>query len=385
MNKKIDENTIPFSKIFGKKPPYYIDREELIDAIVDDYYLDYGYLKVASILCARGIGKTTLLKGVQEECLSEGNWVTVFAVNNDRLLLNIYSQLYENSRVYLDKYSDIIKNIKIALPGISFDINNDTGYESKNYEALIRSLTLELTRKDINVLFIVDEVFPSKQLAGFITLFSEMFTATNNICLLLGGLPDHLDEIINGKNTSFLARSQRFILEPLNIQNISEEYANIFKKYHKDIRQEHVHLLSEATFGNPYLFQSFGYNLFQLNKDTYNEDDIYYAIDRGKNDYFENVLSIMCKELTDIEKSFLDAMLDDVSTKVSVIKDKLDKTPTTINTYKDRLILKGFIQQKTHGEVKFAMPYLTQYLIIQQMRDAFELEVFNQARALLQE
>jgi hypothetical protein len=81
-------------------------------------------------------------------------------------------------------------------------------------------------------------------------------------------------------------------------------------------------------------------------------------------DYMEQmVLDITVKDLSEKDRAFLEAMLqDDAPSRVSDIASRMEEKPNRVAQYRLRLIRQGVIEEYGRGYVQFSMPFMREYL-----------------------
>lgn len=113
----------PFSKIFGREPKNYIERDSEKEKVINDFLSsnpsDYAYL----ICSPRGSGKTVLMSSIASYFKNLDDWVVVDPGPKDHLLENIAARLYETAKV---KTHFLKGEFSFSFQGISFSLKGET-------------------------------------------------------------------------------------------------------------------------------------------------------------------------------------------------------------------------------------------------------------------
>ncbi len=88
------------------------------------------------------------------------------------------------------------------------------------------------------------------------------------------------------------------------------------------------------------------------------------AIEASKADFENDVCETTLAALSDQDVAFLDAMTDDKDgvSRISNVAERMSVTPDYAQKYRRRLIDAGVIEQARRGYVRFAVPYMADYL-----------------------
>ena len=88
------------------------------------------------------------------------------------------------------------------------------------------------------------------------------------------------------------------------------------------------------------------------------------AIEASKADFENDVYETTLAALSDQDVAFLDAMTDDKDgvSRISNVAERMSVTPDYAQKYRRRLIDAGVIEQARRGYVRFAVPYMADYL-----------------------
>lgn len=248
------------------------------------------------------------------------------------------------------------------------------GVELKNGTDHPASFSYRLSKlcKDINaagrqVLILIDEAQGnSEELKQLIIAYQEMVGEGRDIFLVLAGLPMTISAVLNDPVLTFLNRAYKINILPLRIGDIEAYYQNTFKNMQIDIDNERIKNAAYATEGSPYLMQLIGHYMVINAQDdgTLSESSYSNALSRAKSDYMNDICGTSLSPLSENDISFLRAMTPDAKeSRLSDIIARLECTSSFAQSYKRRLIQAGVVEQHKRGMVRFATPYLRDYLM----------------------
>ncbi len=123
---------------------------------------------------------------------------------------------------------------------------------------------------------------------------------------------------------------------------------------------------ARATQGSPYMLQLIGYNIANRCKagQHVTQGQIDGAIEASKVDFENDVCETTLAALSDQDVAFLAAMADDdgAASRMCDVAERMSVTPDYAQKYRRRLIDAGVIEQARRGYVRFAVPYMADYL-----------------------
>ena len=157
------------------------------------------------------------------------------------------------------------------------------------------------------------------------------------------GLYENIYEIQNDPVLTFLLRAPKIILGPLGINQIKNEYQNIFQ-----IDDEKARQLANITMGYAFAFQALGMLYWEYH-DEKPLDWILKELDGLLEDF---VYRKIWNSLSPLEKQIVSAMPEQgTKIKVKELCDKLEMKGTTFSKYRERLINKGVCIAPEYGYV----------------------------------
>ena len=206
---------------------------------------------------------------------------------------------------------------------------------------------LEQIRKAGKKLLIcIDEAVNNEYIQVFAGTFQILLRHDHPVFLLMTGLYENIYDIQNNKILTFLYRSPKLILEPLNLTAVRKQYQEVF-----NIDRETAESMALLTKGYPFAFQVLGY-LFWENKEK--------RIEQILSDYDtyldEYVYSKIWSEMSPLDRKVARAIASIPETKVKNIRDALEMDSDQFNVYRDRLKRKWIIDTSTFGHISLCLP-----------------------------
>ena len=296
----------PFTLTFGEMPNNYIDRlvqsKEIIDAFENDSSKSY------MITGVRGAGKTVMLSYISEYFSNRSDWIVVELITENDMLDQLASKLYDKSLFH--KIIDG-KTFGFSFNGLSFSISGEKPIT--NVVTLIETLMNRINKKNKKVLVCIDEAVNNSYMKAFVQTFQLLIREKMPLYLIMTGLYQNIYDLQNNPSITFLYRSPRVTLEPLNIRAISMYYKEVF-----DIGEQEAKSLANLTKGYAYAYQVLGYLLWE-NKTTTINDKLMSKYDQYLQEY---VYDKIWAELSDKDKLFLSSLSDEKETSFADIQNK---------------------------------------------------------------
>lgn len=334
-----------FSITFGQKPEYLIERKIQIDEIINNFSLDFPLTMSYVITGVRGSGKTVLLTTIGKEFSKREDYI-VIDINPEREILEqIASKLYESpfiKRLFLNK------TFSFSFHGVSFSINGEEPVS--NVKSIIDKMLSVIKKQNKKILLLIDEVSNTNQLKAFLHDYQSFLRDEHKIFLLMTGLAENVDALINSKSLTFLYRCPKIILSSLNIESISKSYKNIF-----NIDVNLSNILATLTNGYAFAYQVVGY-LYSKYEDY---EKIIPELDQYLSIYVYDKIFI---NLPKKEIQFLKAMSKDKDVDNASIIKNTNFSDKEFGVYRDRLIKRGLIYSSGRGLLSFSLPRFKEYL-----------------------
>jgi hypothetical protein len=353
----------PFNPQFGRRPSTFLGRSDLINHLISSYDNLNSPERTTIVSGLRGSGKTSLLSDVSYRLEENADWIVLNLAHNENLLTNILEMIIFKLEQRSMKLPSVSK-IAIKTPLIDLDIKNDKVQYKSFYPRLLQILD-ELRKLELKLLIVIDEVNNSSTMGEFASTYQLIIREEYDVALLMAGLPQYVDSILNDKALTFLWRSNQIRLSLIDPYFMKLAYEEEFAKRNRPMDEDALDYAYLSAAGYPYLYQLIGYYLweqdFKDNKITLQE--VERAVELSKASLFQNVYSIIYRDLSSVEQKFLMAMNEfEMPVETKNVIDTMKKGRTYVNAYRERLVRIGVIETVSHGFFQLALPFFKDYL-----------------------
>lgn len=329
----------PFSPSFSQIPKINLSRENAQNIILDNVF-NADYATSTFITGPRRCGKTVLMQSVKREIIQHKNTTVIYLQNSDTLLDQLEAIL-----------ADKTTTTKVKLFSL---IEFERKSSNKNQQIALLKKLAEICKKQ-HLVIEIDDVTNSSQIRKFAQLKGEANANDILFDVIMTGLPEVVNEITSNKELTFLLRSDKINLQPLDRLEIAKSY----RKLLNITDQKLVRRLVKITKGYAYAFQLLGKLLFDRQPISEN------TIKEIEQPYFEKLVSDsyikIFEELTENEKRYLINVNNCL--KAKEIAELWHTSLPNVSQYKRILIKKGIISQNSiYGKVNFELPLFAEYL-----------------------
>ena len=336
----------PFTLMYGIPSLSVISRDEEINKIIKSFTYnenDYMYL----ITGIRGTGKTVLLRKVYEMISSYKDWITIDLNPQGKIISSLANRLFDKSASL-----KIFKGWKISinLPYLTLTKENE---QITDQELIAEKIIEQLSNNNKKILITIDEVNRTTDFIEFANFYQSMLGKGYKIYLLMTGLKENVEAIINDRAATFLSRAPKIELEPLSLPNIALEYKEIF-----DIDTNLSIEMAKLTNGYAFAYQVLGY-IFYENKYKSINDSVIKEYDSY---LWKNGYTKFWNDLTKKEKDFVISMsLTKDNSKDEIINQKLI-SESNYSQYRKRLLEKGIIKINGYNNLSFVLPRFKEFI-----------------------
>jgi len=366
---KIDKgfNHVVFQPTFGNRPDQYIGRDRVIEQFMMGLQEPIGSRNRCWLfLGQRGMGKTALLLELSDRAVKEG-YVVARVTAHEGMAQAIIEQFQLNGSTLFKDDKRKLTGMAAGALGFSFGLTfSDVTERQYGFRSKMSLLCDKLAEKDRGALILIDEVRTSAAMREVASAYQELVGDGKNIAIAMAGLPHAVSSVLNDKVLTFLNRASRVELGMISTNLIRAYYERAFKGLGINISDELLDRAALATRGFPYLMQLIGYYVIQYTPDGGAVDSS--IMDKSERssmgDMENNVFKPILNPLSDNDKFFLKTMAkqgESVST--AKLKVALGKWGTALQPYRKRLLEGGVIEAPRRGELIFAVPYLSEYLL----------------------
>lgn len=356
-----------FSPAFGNRPSQLVGRRDMISKLLDGLSSRPGSKERATVVLGqRGMGKTVLLWELAERARKRGIVVASPTVVSQAMPDRIIEKLQVDGERLL-KGGRKVTGGSLGAFGFSAGLQFDPGTaEGKSFGYKLLDLAERLGGQGRGMLILVDELRAnSEELKQLLIAYTELVGERQDASIVLAGLPASVSTVLNDHVLTFLNRANKVELGPLAIGDVDAFYAEAFGGLGLTVRPELRREASLATQGSPYMLQLLGHNLVQYSGHAGEITDgvLQDALHASRRTFEEDICQTTLLALSDRDVDFLEAMAgDDAASSMADIARRLGVTDDYAQKYRRRLLGAGIISRERRGYVRFAVPYLADYL-----------------------
>lgn len=341
----------PFNPTFGDVPELFLksDKVNEVNNIIK-MITDSSFARSIFITGVRGVGKTSLMMRVIEKLDSNKNFYIVDLINRDGILSSLFRALNDQVNSKLKQTLQSISEISIGGVEISREV------DAPDVDIALDKLMQGIKKEGKRVVITVDEVTDSKPIRDLIQVFSAFKRKKYPVYLIMTGLPDLVLNLQNNKKLTFLLRSDKIVVSPLERLDIFNTYKKVFS-----CSNEVATRLTNMTKGYSYAFQLLGYLLFEhINGEMPTMEDIEQIEEDYKNYLYNNAYQKIFSELSEMDKEYLYAVCG--NHKLDEVAKIMGKSNVFVAQYRRRAIERKLVIPIKMGYVAFTLPYFEDYL-----------------------
>ena len=340
----------PFSISFGKKPYQYIERELIIDEIMDDLQSDEIQNQCFMITGVRGSGKTVTMTAIENELRGDKDWI-VIGLNAERdMLQSLVAKLYDE-RKSLKDYFDT--SINLSAFGIGISVKNVPPVA--DIESALEKILNEIKKRGKRLLITIDEVSNTEGMRQFASSFQLMIRHDYPIFVIMSGLYENIHNLEDEKTLTFLYRAPKFYMEPLNVNLVKQHYMKIF-----DIGDSEALEMAELTKGYPFAFQALGKYIWTSPGYKLTEE-VMIRYDTALATY---VYDKIWDEMSETDRWYMTIIADigKEMIKTSELLELSGKKKNEFSQYRVRLSNKGIIDISRRGIISLKLPRFSEFV-----------------------
>lgn len=344
-------NKNPFNPTFGDVPKLFLksDKTDEVNNIIK-MITSSDFARSIFITGLRGVGKTSLMMRVTEKLSPNNEFYIVDLINREGILSSLFRTLNDQVNSKLKQTVQSISEISIAGVEISREV------EAPDVDISLDKLMKGIKKEGKKVVITVDEVTDSKPIRDLIQVFSAFKRKKYPVYLVMTGLPDLVLNLQNNRKLTFLLRSDKIVVSPLERLDIFNTYQEIFK-----CSSVIATKLTNMTKGYSYAFQLLGYLLFEyVDGRIPTIEDVEEVSDNYKKNLYNNAYQKIFSELSEMDKEYLYAVCG--NHKLDEIAKIMGKSNVFVAQYRRRAIERNLVVPAKMGYVKFTLPYFEDYL-----------------------
>ena len=360
----------PFHPTFGIAPPVLVGRDS---ALLDfDQGIGEGPgspWRAIKLVGPRGVGKTTLLSAFgQRECVRE--WIRVDTTTGPEMLDDIWDQARVATQHLVNRANPgrtVIAGVGLSILGIGGSLSTHRPADDAplGWRARMEALLDLLAEHSTGLLITIDEVHDGvPELERFAKTFQHFVRDGREVAVVFAGLPGEMSKMATTPGLTFIWRAEQIELGAVDEALVRHAFRQTIEDNGRTIDAPVLRTMSQATEGYPFLIQLVGYHVWRAGSGTaITAADVTAGVPVAKRRLGSTVHAMSLRDLSDVDKTFLVKMaVDTGSSKVSEIARRMDVDARYVSVYRARLIEAGMIEPAGFGTVRFAIPYLGEYL-----------------------
>ncbi|QWC85082.1 ATP-binding protein [Nocardioidaceae bacterium] len=363
----------PFRPSFGSNPPLVTGRDAVLDEIADALDSGPGAAGRAALITGnRGIGKTVVLNEA-EALARERGWVVVSETATPGLL----QRLAEEG---LPEVADVLRQApapgtRPRLRGITLpaglgglQIDNPPASSRGGVRPQLNALTEALEDHGTGIMLTLDEVHAGaarEEVAQLATVVQHAFREDRPVAFAAAGLPAAVQDLLTADVSTFLRRARRFVLAPLSEVAARDALRLPIRDAGREVSEEALALMAEATLGYPYLIQVVGDRAWR--QDTRSArittEHARVGVAEAISESWFALHEPAVNDLSEKDRSFLAAMAaDEAESSIADVQRRLDRDHGYVSRYRSRLIVAGLVEPSRRGYLRFTIPYMRDFL-----------------------
>lgn len=348
----------PFKPTAGMNPPELIGRDEILDDFTEALENGPGapdrLLRVSGV---RGVGKTVLLNAFGDIAREHGFHVVDVAANAG-FCGRILGALSRNREVSSLSLSPSILGVSLGSVEIS---KSATQLGEAMYEA----------SRNGGLLITLDEIqdAPLDEMRELGNEIQLLVRQGANVAFAFAGLPASVDGVVVDETLTFLQRAKHVELKRLMDFEVGDSFEDTMVRAGKSVATGVSDVLTAAAAGYPFMVQLVGYYAWQSasrrGSDAIELRDAQKGIATARKSFDNMVIEPALRRVSGKQFEYLAAMARCGSGPVASgdIAREMGADPTSVSTYRRRLVDAALIEAPSYGVVSFAIPYMREYLI----------------------
>lgn len=348
----------PFKPTAGMNPPELIGRDEILDDFVEALENGPGapdrLLRVSGV---RGVGKTVLLNALGDVAREHGFHVVDVAANAgfcDRIL-GALSRNREASSL----------SIAPSILGVSLGSVEISKSATRLGEAMY-----EVSRNG-GLLITLDEIqdAPLDEMRELGNEIQLLVRQGANVAFAFAGLPASVDGVVVDEALTFLQRAKHIELKRLMDFEVGDSFEDTMVRAGKSVAPGVSDSLTAAAAGYPFMVQLVGYYTWQAasrrGSDMVELCDAEKGVVTARKSFDSMVIEPALRRVSGKQFEYLAAMARCGSGPVPSgdVAREMGVDPSSVGSYRRRLVDAALIEAPSYGMVSFAIPYMREYLL----------------------
>ena len=355
----------PFRPTAGVSPPELVGRELVLDQFAEAMDAGPGHpTRLALLAGQRGIGKTVLLNEIGEVAAVRG-WHVIDLTASPGLVQRVEVEASRLLREEDPPPKGRVTGVSVAgLGGVTIERSGEPASDARRTLSLLSD---RLAGRGAGVVLTLDEIHagPRSEMRALAHLAQHLMREERAFMLVMAGLPSAVSGLLGDESLTFIRRADRHELAVVDVIDVEVAFARTFQQHGKIIDGDLCRSMARASRGYPFLIQLIGFHVWRRSSDRSIDPD---AVRRGIDDALERLHVLVheqaLKDISPTDLRVLKAMaVDEGDSLVSDLAARLDRDRLWINNYRRRLVDARVIEPTGRGRVRFAIPYLREYLL----------------------
>ena len=189
-----------------------------------------------------------------------------------------------------------------------------------------------------------------------------------DVSFVFAGLPSMISDVINGKTLTFLRRAVPFELKAVELDEVADSLAVTIRRTGLDISDSVAALLARETQGYPFLIQLVGYQVWQGAKrrssSLIDEEIAEKGAAAARIRFDAAVIEPALQRVSPAGMRYLLAMASEGDEEIATsgVLERLGKSASQVSVIRSRLLKDSLIEAPGYGRLRFAIPYMADYL-----------------------
>ena len=354
----------PFRPSFGSVPPIFLDREDMTNTVAEEMKEENSPYRTTLIYGLRGSGKTSFLVDVCNAVEKDAKWIVVYPAADGNLKQNLISSIISKTESKVKKFFESTE-LSLSLFGAGIAKGKKDSNDAAGFQSDMEQLLKRLKEKEMSLLIAIDEVSSTEEIKSFASLYNVLRLQNYPVALIMTGLPYNISELQNDKVLTFLLRSARVELAPLELFSVKYSYKKTFEDAGIKISDSTCAFMAKVTAGYPYAFQLLGYLVWKKAAEEISIDVVKNILDEYKVNLFRNVYTKVYSEMSNGDRKILKIIAHSANASVTPknLAQELGRTPGYVSTYKKRLLEDQVIEIGSNGQIGFSLPYFKDFVL----------------------
>lgn len=289
-----------------------------------------------------------LLSQIANYFREDKSWIVIELNPLEDVMKDLTAKLYDNPEM---KKKFVKAKIDLSLLGIGVSLEKDEPVS--DIGTALEKMLKELKKAGKRLLITIDEAINNESVRIFAGNFQILMRQNYPVFLLMTGLYENIYDLQNEKTLTFLYRTPKIVLGPLNINAIAGQYMQEF-----GITRQEASDMAELTKGYAFAFQVLGYLRFKYDEKK-KIDEIIPEYDQYLEEY---VYEKLWSELSEKDRKIMSILAEKGTTSIKDLREKMNMKSGDMSIYRNRLIRKGVVDGSEYGKLSISLPRFSEII-----------------------